>query len=91
MLKLWLLRPVEDLPDSDDPWEPWFDKVFGFVVRAETESEARVLAQAEAGAEKMDENCDDTRTPWLEARYSTCDELTADGPAEVIIEDMHWA
>ena len=30
-MRLWLLRPVE----GDSLWDPWYDKAFGFVVRAE--------------------------------------------------------
>lgn len=37
-MKLWLLRPVVGLDENDNPWWPWYDKAFGFVVRAETEA-----------------------------------------------------
>lgn len=40
-MKLWLLRPIDP---HGGLWDPWFDKIFGFVVRAETETEARTLA-----------------------------------------------
>ena len=36
-MRLWLLRPQEGLIEGDNPWDPWYDKAFGFVVRAETE------------------------------------------------------
>jgi len=49
-MKLWLLRP-RVLEDTFDPWEPWYDKAFGFVVRAETEKDARQMAQERAGIE----------------------------------------
>jgi len=32
-------------------WVPWFDKVFGFVIRAKNEIEARKIAQENAGEE----------------------------------------
>ena len=88
-MKLWLLRPVENLPEGDDPWEPWYDKAFGFVVRAETEDEARSLAHANAGDEKR--NRRSSRQPWLDAKYSTCAELTAEGAAEMVIRDIQYA
>ena len=88
-MKLWLLRPVENLPEGDDPWEPWYDKAFGFVVRAETEDGARSLAQANAGDEKR--NRRSSRQPWLDAKYSTCAELTAEGAAEMVIRDIQYA
>lgn len=90
-MKLWLLRPVED----DPLWEPWYDKTFGFVIRAETESEARELAQRDAGdeigfvsfsSEKMNGD-----PAWLSAEHSTCTELTANGVSSVMIQDFRSA
>ncbi len=84
---LWLLRPKEDLPENDDPWEPWFDKVFGFVIRADSEMEARVIANGNAG----DENYEKVSKPWLEAKYSTCEQLSQDGQKKMILCDYHAA
>ena len=91
-MKLWILRPVEGLDKNDNPWEPWYDKAFGFVVRAETEEEARQLAMKEAGGEisiwapgsgKL------TDIPaWTHAEYSTCVELLAEGDAGVVMQDF---
>jgi hypothetical protein len=50
-MTLWLLRPVENLPIDDNPWDPWYDKAFGFVILAETEADARALADKNAGDE----------------------------------------
>jgi len=93
-MKLWLLRPADGLDPKDDPWEPWYEKAFGFVVRAETEADARALAQTNerAGAEK-DHTWERHRgrrptNPWMEPAYSTCVELTADGTAEVVLVDF---
>lgn len=94
-MKLWLLRPVEDLPLSDNPWEPWYDKCFGFVVRSDTEHGAREYAQAGAGDERrwefMRKQTARTTTPWLDPKYSTCVELTADGDAGIVMQDFHAA
>lgn len=96
-MKLWLLRPREDrddLPNKDNPWDPWYDKTFGLVIRAETESGARQLAtenggpEIEQGSEKYYTG---RRDAWLNSRYSTCEELTADGEREIIITDVHLA
>jgi len=45
-MNLWLLRPSSNLPDdrAKNPWIPWYDKCFGMVIRAETEEDARKLA-----------------------------------------------
>ena len=91
-MKLWLLRPADKLAKNDNPWEPWYDKAFGFVVRAETEAEARALAHADAGDENRGEflkaRTANTEQPWKDAKYSTCVELTAEGDAEVVMKDF---
>lgn len=89
-MRLWLLRPIET--PGDNPWEPWYDKAFGFVVRASSEEAARALAHDEAG----DENCElrtnplgvVRRSPWLDPHYSTCVPLEGEGPAEIVLRDF---
>ena len=88
-MKLWLLRPVEGLPD--DPWEPWYDKAFGFVVRAETEQRAREIANENGGDEIGEPHYIKLRhgiDPWLDSTLSTCVELKSDGVEEMIIKDF---
>ena len=82
LVKLWLLRPVDcgQAFPRTSPWDPWYDKSFGFVVRAETEAEARVFASKEAGAEKG--------SSWLNSDLSTCGLLKADGEAGIVIKDF---
>lgn len=85
-MKLWILRPVpKEDRKGDDPWDPWYDKTFGHVVRAETEEAARELADEDANEENRDHKA------WLESKYSTCEVLNADGPSDVIISDVHSA
>lgn len=85
-MSLWLLRPNDYGHDdgwvgaAGSPWEKWYDKAFGFVVRAETENEARRMAQEQSG--------DEGDTAWLSSEFSTCTELTADGEAAVVIRDF---
>lgn len=94
-MRLWLVRPRAEVVTREiNPWEPWFDKVFAFVIRAATKGEARALAQAAAGAEGRgiyqglglteEESADDV---WLDAAYSECLELDRDGGPEVILVD----
>lgn len=94
-MKLWLLRPMPNLPKGDNPWDPWYDKTFGFVIRAKTEVDARALADKNAGSENrgrfLDKRIAKTTTPWTDPRYSSCVELTKRGEAGVIIEDNHAA
>ena len=88
-MKLWLLRPVKNLAEGDNPWKPWYDKVFGFVIRASSEEEARQLANDDAEAEN--EGIATTATPWLDKKYSSCIEVLAMGKSEIIIRDFHAA
>lgn len=75
-MKLWILRPRQNLPIGDDPWEPWYDKCFGFVIRAASEDDARRIANSGAGDENQRGRVD--LKPWLDAKYSTCEPLEAD-------------
>ena len=43
ILKVYELRPIENLHLNDYPWDPWYDKNFGFIIRAENEKEAREI------------------------------------------------
>ena len=93
-MPLWLLRPRDDLVEADDPWVPWYDKAFGFVVRATTEAIARQLANAHGGAEVGPLTMDPYRAggdPWLDAAYSTCEVLSVDGPDAWIVRDIRHA
>jgi len=58
------------------------------VVRAETENEARSLASAEGGDEVRDNAGRRGGNPWLDPKQSTCETLTADGAAGVVIRDF---
>jgi hypothetical protein len=74
-MQLWLLQPVEI-------WEPWYDKAFGFVVRAESEDEARRFASAKEGDEGKD--------VWLDPTLTTCEPLVAGGEPGIILRDF-WS
>jgi len=81
-MKLWILRPINE---DQGPWVPWYDKAFGFVVRAETEDQARRFAH-EMGA---DENREEKGVnPWMDDSLSTCEELDADGSEGVVMSDF---
>jgi hypothetical protein len=76
-VKLWLLKPVHIEGDRRWGW----DCAHGFVVRADSETDARLLAAGESG--------DELPTAWLKPELSTCEELTAEGGAEVVLRDFH--
>ena len=77
-MKLWILRPVNE---ASEPWAPWFDCTFGFVIRGETETAARTLAAEQAG--------DEGPAAWLSPDSATCAELQADGSPGVIMGDYN--
>jgi len=94
-MKLWILAPAENLSNDDNPWNPWFDKSFGFVVRAQNEKDARSYAHQSAGDENeeifLGRKTSETNSPWLDPKYSTCVVLTQDGDLGVIMSDFHYA
>ena len=71
-MKLWILEPAE-------PWAPWYDKVFGSIVRADTENRARDIAAENHG--------DEGPLVWRDPEKTTCRELAADGEAGLILQD----
>lgn len=83
-MNLYLLRPVGyvgegPLPTSLD-WKPPWDKAFGFVVRAKSEHDARLLASKQCG--------DEREIAWTKCSLSSCVVLSQDGECGVIIRDF---
>ncbi len=73
-MKLWLLECIVDWPN------PW-DCNMGFVIRADSEYAARVLAESVTGDEPLG--------AWLDGTQTTCEELTADGGTDIVLRDFH--
>ena len=82
-MKLWILEPKKGLSGNSNPWEPWYDKAFGFIVRAETEQEAREIAEENAGDESWS-----GRKTWMKPELSTCIELSEDGEKGLVLRDF---
>ena len=61
--EIFVLRPITG-DEKVGPWHPWYDKIFGFVICASTQSEARAMAAAKCGAEGA--------AVWLDPRMTTC-------------------
>ena len=91
-MKVFILRPKNELPVNDNPWEPWYDKIFGFIIRADNEKEAREIANENAGDENIGEflskKTANTNTPWLDEKYSTCVEISNEGGKGLIMQDF---
>ena len=75
-MKLWILEPIE-------LWNPWYDRAFGFVVQAETETDARAIAADHCG--------DEGRAAWGSSDETTCIELEAGESPGVVMRDFHSA
>jgi hypothetical protein len=87
-MKLWILEPKnrKDFPPgSEDPWDPWYDKCFGIVVRAKNSKSARKMANDAGGDENRN------ISPWLDPMFTSCKELKNDGEAEVVIQHIKFA
>ena len=80
-MKLWLLKPIKVYPELSEggPWTPWYDKAFGFVIRAATEKSARNKAAKDCG--------DEGKQAWLDPQLSSCIELTPKGAAGIVLKD----
>ena len=91
-MNLYILRPMKKLKKNDNPWSPWYDKCFGFVISAQSEKRAREIAQENAGDEERDtflsQKVSDTTTPWLDPKYSTCEILKPEDQEGVIMMDF---
>lgn len=85
-MQLYLLKPRKIISHNINPWSPWYDKAFGFVIRAENEEQARKIADENAG----DENYGGEH-PWLNSKQSTCVLLTNEGKQELVLRDFNAA
>lgn len=92
-MKLWLLsrRDGDDRPGDSAAVQFWadydWDTAYGFVVRAETEAEARLLADA---ARRAQGSSPGEGEAWLNPDLTTCEELSTEGAAGVVIEFVHY-
>jgi hypothetical protein len=97
VVNLWLLLPRRDvLARPTHPWTPPYSKTFGVLARAETETDARRLAQAKAGNEGLgvyqelglpeDQVASDV---WLDPAWTSCDVPEAAGEPGVILVVRH--
>jgi hypothetical protein len=62
------------------PWHKPADKVFAFVIRADSELEARGIAARHSGDEGVD--------VWFDPEFTTCEVLFNDGEMGVVVCDM---
>lgn len=90
-MTFWKLTPRHNTLwwciDGKDPWQPHRDRAFGFVVRAADEEGARWLAHQNGGEENKTLP---GVSPWLDEGYSSCEQLEAEGGAEVVLVNFRY-
>lgn len=88
--RLWLLRPIgiedDGWPSKGSPWDRagYWDCNHGFVIRADSEQQARRMAAGVPGDENRL-----SPSPWLMPEHSTAEVLTADGDIGMVMRDFH--
>ena len=77
-MALWLLKPKENLVENY--WDNPYDKQHGFVIRAQSETEARRIAQENAAQESFRESV------WLDPTITECTQVQPEGNSALILE-----
>ncbi len=78
-MRLWLLEQWPATPGGHTLYAE-YDCAYGFVVRAETVAQARVLASTKAG--------DEGAACWLNPGLSSCVELKPEGEPGIVLRDF---
>ncbi|MBX3027062.1 hypothetical protein KF840_19335 [bacterium] len=85
-MPFWKLTPIN--PHLGD-FRGEIEKAFGFVIRAQTEHQARTIANAHSGVEKGPSGTDHYGqiggNPWLDNAKTHCVQVAPDGPDEVVL------
>lgn len=66
-MNLYILNKRNDLEGADNPWVTIYDKYDSFLVSAENETNARIIAASYAA--------DEGSSAWADSKYSTCEIL----------------
>ena len=77
---LWILRPKM----NDPLWDNRDDESRGFIIRATTEEEARVIAQRNGGDEIRYKDGSPSKA-WLLEDHSICEPLIAGGKTGIVM------
>ena len=75
-MELFMLKRV---PDGVTHW----DCIYGLIVRAKTEKQARELAANYRGFD-----CNESGDLWLDKKLTTCTQIHEAGPPEILLVDM---
>lgn len=94
-MKLWLLYAKGYDPSGETPYD--FDAAerfdydcnWAFVVRAESEAEARAIAQSKGSDETRNGYAGERFDTWLDPTVVICEALDAEGKPGVVVCDYH--
>jgi len=79
-MKLWILhRQSGRSTKLGDPWLNPYGCVYSLVIRAKDEASARKAASGQCG--------DEGSGPWMDERFTSCDELKPSGRPGVLCRD----
>lgn len=86
-MNIYILKPFGLKPH----WEPWYDKAFGFVVVANSETKAREIASEYAGDEDRTDSCKKREVSvWLDPKITSCRILRRD-KEKLVLRDFRSA
>ena len=88
-MQLYLLKARPDLDDSVSAKHFGYDRHDGFVIRAESEEQARDMAQSKALA--MSQGRRSTTDTWTDPGITVCEKLSEQGASEILLEDFYEA
>jgi hypothetical protein len=82
IMELYLLEAIvsDNAEKYVHPFAPWYDRVFGVVVCAENELEARKLADSVGVNEK-----DIMQDVWLNPKYTSCISIEINNPRVILV------
>ncbi|SDJ24272.1 hypothetical protein SAMN04487867_12972 [Vreelandella titanicae] len=75
-MKIFILKLIP-------PFNPGYDVTQGLLIRAESEGDARAMADQKTRAEYGRPR----HRPWMDTRLASCAEMTSEGAAEIVMMD----
>ena len=95
-MELYLLEPKDkykndEVDNKENPWSPWYDKTFGFVIAAESEKEARKIADKRNHKWYSSHGSKHYEGLWLDDNYAKCINLKNINDKGIVLSDERWA
>jgi hypothetical protein len=84
-MTLWHLQAIKR---DKGPWDRWYDTTDAFVIRADSEEEARAMTEEDAGFEVENNK---GKNPWIDPGLTSCVELPLEGETTVVIYSFNAA